>query len=133
VSAGKVQNLIDVDESVFATIVVGSDGCVSEIYVAPNSAQDKPKIERLILALDIKYCATTPENDKRLFGIHKWDILEYDNFRFIKIYPCAELDHKMVIVLARCTKDLMSVVDSVIGYMNEDEDVLPINLFDRPR
>jgi hypothetical protein len=43
------------------------------------------------------------------------------------LYPSRNLEHKMVVVIAACTKDPGDVADSVIGYMNESEDVL--NLF----
>ena len=66
-----------------------------------------------------------------LIGHHKWDVLEYEKFKFIKLYPSDNLDHKMIVVIAACTKDPGDVADSVIGYMNEDEeDHPPVNLFD---
>lgn len=47
------------------------------------------------------------------------------------LYPSDNLDHKMIVVIAACTKDPGDVADSVIGYMNEDEeDHPPVNLFD---
>ncbi len=123
---------MDVDEDIFAVFVIGSDGRMSEIYTAPHSDLDKPKIERIILALNIKYYATTSENVESLLGCHKWDVLEYDKLKFIKIYPSGNLEHKMVVVVAASTKKPMDVVDSVIGHMNEaeTEEALPVNLFD---
>jgi hypothetical protein len=125
--------LVDVDENIFAAFVIDSDECISELYVAPNSDLDRSKIEKIRLALNIKYY-TVPlkENEKRLLGKHKWDVMEYDRLKFIKIYPHGNLEHKMVVVVAACTKDPTDVVDSVIGYMNESEkgEQLPVNLFD---
>ena len=48
------------------------------------------------------------------------------------MYPSGNLDHKMIVVVAACTKDPGDVVDSVIGYMNESEEdeQPPNNLFD---
>jgi hypothetical protein len=131
-SYGKVQHLVDIDENIFAAFVIDSDERISELYVAPDSDLDKSKIEKIRLALDIKYYSNSKENAKSLLGEHKWDVMEYDRLKFVKIYPDGNLEHKMVVVIAACTKDLIDVVDSVIGYMNESEmeEQLPVNLFD---
>lgn len=132
-SYGKVQHLVDIDENIFAAFVLDSDEHISELYVAPDSDLDKSKIEKIRLALDIKYyTAPLKENAKSLLGRHKWDVMEYDRLKFIKIYPDGNLDHKMIVVVAACTKDPTDVVDSVIGYMNESEKEgqLPVDLFD---
>ena len=54
------------------------------------------------------------------------------NLNSSSCYPCANLDHKMIVVIAACTKDPGDVVDSVIGYMNETQEgeLPPVNLFD---
>jgi hypothetical protein len=131
-SYGKVQHLVDIDENIFAAFVIDSDERISELYVAPDSDLDKSKIEKIRLALDIKYYSNSKENAKSLLGEHKWDVMEYDRLKFVKIYPDGNLEHKMVVVIAACTKDPIDVVDSVIGYMNESEmeEQLPVNLFD---
>jgi hypothetical protein len=129
----RVQHLVDIDENIFAAFVIDSTGAISELFIAPDSDLDKTKIERIRSVLDIK-SATTSEKvaAERLIGHHKWDVLEYDRFKFIKLYPSGNLDHKMIVVIAACTKDPGDVVDSVIGYMNEseDEEQAPPNLFD---
>lgn len=51
----KVQHLVDIDESILAAFVIDSDEHISEVYVAPDSDLDKSKIEKIRLALDIKY------------------------------------------------------------------------------
>jgi len=33
------------------------------------------------------------------------DILDYEKFKFIKLYPSSNLDHKMIVVTAARTKD----------------------------
>jgi hypothetical protein len=132
-SYNRVQHLVDVEESIFAAFVIDPTRNLSELFIAPDSHLDKTKIERIRSVLDIK-SATTSEKvaAERLIGHHKWDVLEYDRFKFIKLYPSGNLDHKMIVVIAACTKDPGDVVDSVIGYMNEseDEEQAPPNLFD---
>jgi hypothetical protein len=125
--------LVDVDESIFAAFVIDPTGNISELFIAPDSDLDKPKIEKIRSVLDIK-SATIFEREaaELLIDHHKWDVMEYDKFKFIKLYPSGNLDHKMIVVIAACTKDPGDVVDSVIGYMNEseDEEQAPPNLFD---
>jgi hypothetical protein len=48
-----------------------------------------------------------------------WGVLEYDKFKFIKLYLGGNLDRKMVVVIASCTKDTGNVADTVFGYMND--------------
>ena len=68
---------------------------------------------------------------EKLIGKHKWDVMEFDKLKFIKLYPSGNLEHKMIVVIAASTKDPGAVVDSVIGYMNESEEEQPVhNLFD---
>jgi hypothetical protein len=132
-SYNRVQHLVDVDESIFAAFAIDPTGNISELFVAPDSDLNKTKIEEIRSVLDIK-SATMSERvaAERLIGHHKWDVLEYDKFKFIKLYPSGNPDHKMIVVIAACTKDPGDVVDSVIGYMNEseDEEQAPPNLFD---
>ena len=129
----RVQHLVDVDENIFAAFVIDPTGAISELFIAPDSDLDKPKIEKIISVLDIK-SATISEREaaESLIGHHKWDVMEYNKFKFIKLYPSGNLDHKMIVVIAACTKDPGDVVNSVIGYMNEseEEEQLPLNLFD---
>lgn len=129
----RVQHLVDIDKNIFAAFVIDPAGNISELYIASDSDLDRPEIERLRLALDIK-SATISEREavEGLLGRHKWDVLEYDKLKFIKLYPSGNLDHKMIVVIAACTKDPGNVVDSVVGYMNEseEEDLPPVNLFD---
>ena len=124
--------MIDVDDNILAAFVIDLDERISELFVSPDSDLDKSMIERIRLALDIKYCIKSlEENAESLFGDHKWDVLEYDKLKFIKIYPNSNLEHKMVVVIAACTKNPTDVVGSVIGYMNETEkeEQPPLNLF----
>ena len=111
----RVQHLVDIDENIFAAFVIDSTGEVSELFIAPDSDLDKYTIEKIRSALDIK-SATISEREtaKILIGQHKWDVMEYDKFKFIKLYPAGNLDHKMIVVIAACTKDPGDVVDSVI-------------------
>lgn len=126
----RVKHLVDIDENIFATFVIDPSGEISELFIAPDSDLDRSKIRS---ALDIK-SATISEREvtESLIGRHKWDVLEYEKFKFIKLYPCGNLDYKMIVVIAACTKDLGDVANSAIGYMNEDDEGVqpPINLFD---
>jgi hypothetical protein len=121
----RVQHLVDIDEHIFAAFVIDPAGNISELFIAPDTDLDKSKIEKI-------KSATISEREaiKNLIGPHKWDVLEYDKFRFIKLYPSGNLDHKMIVVIAACTKDPGDVVDSVIGYMYDSEEEPPHNLFD---
>ena len=127
----RVQHLVDIDEHIFAAFVIDPAGDISELFIAPNTDLDKSKIEKIKSVLGIK-SATISEREaiKNLIGPHKWDVLEYDKFRFIKLYPSGNLDHRMIVVIAACTKDPGDVVDSVIGYMYDSEEEPPYNLFD---
>lgn len=127
----RVQHLVDIDEHIFAAFVIDPAGNISELFIAPDTDLDKSKIEKIKSVLGIK-SATISEREaiKNLIGRHKWDVLEYDKFRFIKLYPSGNLDHKMIVVVAACTKDPGDVVDSVIGYMYDSEEEPPHNLFD---
>lgn len=127
----RVQHLVDIDENIFAAFVIDPAGNISELFIAPDTDLDKSKIEKIKSVLGIK-SATTSEREaiKNLIGLHKWDVLEYDKFKFIKLYPSGNLDHKMIVVIAASTKDPGDVVDSVIGYMNDSEEEPPHNLFD---
>ena len=129
----RVQHLVDVDENIFAAFVIDHTGSISELFIAADSDLDRSKIEKIRSFLDIR-STTVAEKEvvESLIGSHKWDVLEYDKFKFIKLYPGGNLDHKMIVVIAACTKDTGDVVDTVIGYMNESdqEDQPPVNLFD---
>ena len=128
----RVQHLVDIDENIFAAFVIDSTGAISELFVAPDSDLDKSKIEKIRSALDIKPAAVVEkEAVENLIGSHKWDVMEYEKFKFIKLYPSGNLDHKMIVVIAASTKDPGDVANSVIGYMNESEEEQPsLNLFD---
>ena len=129
----RVQHLVDIDRNIYAAFAIDPTGNISELYIAPDSDLDKSRIERFKSVLDIKSTTISErETAEGLLGRHKWDVLEYDKLKFIKLYPSGNLDHKMIVVIAACTKDPGDVVGSVIGYMNESEEgeIPPVNLFD---
>jgi hypothetical protein len=102
----RVQHLVDVDENIFAAFVIDPNGNISELFIAPDSELDRSKIETIRSVLDIKSSTIVEkEGVESLIGKHKWDVLEYDKFKFIKLYPGGNLDHKMIVVIAACTKD----------------------------
>jgi hypothetical protein len=82
----RVQHLVDIDENIFAAFVIDSTGSISELFIASDSDLDRSRIEQIRSALDIK-SATTSEKEaaESLVGRHKWDVLEYDKFKFIQI------------------------------------------------
>ena len=132
-SYDRVQNLVDVDANIFAAFVTDPIGSISHIFIAPDSDLNKSKIEEIASVLDIKSTTTSKRVAVEcLIGHHKWDVLEYEKFKFIKLYPSGNIDHKMIVVIAAPTKDPGDIVDSVIGYVNESEEgeQPPLNLFD---
>jgi hypothetical protein len=131
-SYDKVQNLVEVDANIFAAFVIDPIGSISHIFIAPDSDLNKSMIEEIASVLDIKSTiASKRVAAESLIGHHKWDVLEYEKFKFIKLYPSGNIDHKMIVVIAAPTKDPGDIVDSVIGYMNESkEEEPPLNLFD---
>lgn len=130
----RIKDLVDIDDNIYAALVVEPAGEISELFVASDSDLDKEKIEKIAKSIDIK-STKKMEGDSagstEIVGRHKWDVLEYEKFKFIKLYPGGNLAHKMIVVIAACTKDPGDVVDSVIGYMDESEgkEEAPINLF----
>jgi hypothetical protein len=129
----RVQHLVEIDENIFAAFVIDRSGNISELFIAPGSEFDRSKIEKISSVLDIRSIATAKkEAVESLLGRHRWDVLEYDKFKFINLYPGGNLDQKMIVVIAASTKDTGDVADTVIGYMNDSEqnEDLPSNLFD---
>jgi hypothetical protein len=128
----RIKNLVDIDDNIFAALVVEPAGEISELFIATDSDLDKEKIEKIAVSIDIKSTKKTEgDSTGSIVGRHKWDVLEYEKFKFIKLYPDGNLARKMIVVIAACTKDPGDVVDSVIGYMDESEgkEETPINLF----
>lgn len=132
----RVQHLVEIDENIFAAFVIDRSGNISELFIAPGSEFDRSKIEKISSVLDIRSIAAAEkeaiEAVEGLLGRHRWDVLEYDKFKFINLYPVGNLDQKMIVVIAASTKDTGDVADTVIGYMNDSEqnEELPSNLFD---
>lgn len=128
----RIKNLVDIDDNIFAALVVEPAGEISELFIATDSDLDNEKIEKIAESIDIKSTKKTEgDSTGSIVGRHKWDVLEYEKFKFIKLYPGGNLARKMIVVIAACTKDPGDVVDSVIGYMDESEgkEETPINLF----
>jgi hypothetical protein len=129
----RVQHLVEVDESIFAAFVIDKSGNISEVFIAPGSEFDRTKIEKIISFLNIKSISVAEKDAvESLLGRHKWDVLEYDKFKFINLYPGGNLNQKMIVVIAACTKNIRDMADTVIGYMNDSEQDQepPANLFD---
>ena len=129
----RVQHLVEIDEKIFAAFVIDRSGNISELFIAQSSELDRSKIEKISSALDIRSIAVADnETVESLLGRHKWDVLEYDKFKFIKLYPNGNLNQKMIVVIAASTKDAGDVADTVIGYMNDSDqnEEPPSNLFE---
>ena len=129
----RVRHLVEIDEKIFAAFVIDRSGNISELFTAPGSELDRSKIEKISSALDIRSVVVADnETVESLLGCHRWDVLQYDKFKFIKLYPGGNLDHKMIVVIAASTKDTGDVADTVIGYMNDSDqnEEPPSNLFD---
>ena len=87
-SYDKVQHLVDVDANIFAAFVIDPIGSISHLFIAPDSDLNKSKIEEIASVLDIKSTTTSKRVvAESLIGHHKWDVLEYEKFKFIKLYP----------------------------------------------
>lgn len=129
----RIQRLVEVDEHIYAAFVADPAGEISELFIAPDSDIDRAKIEKIAQTVDIKSVKKSEKDttENSIVGRHKWDVLEYEKFKFIKLYPNGNRDQRTIVVIAACTKDPGDVVDSVIGYMDESEgkEEAPINLF----
>lgn len=129
----RVQHLVEIDEKIFAAFVIDRSGNISELFTAPGSELDRSKIEKISSALDIRSVVIADnETVESLLGRHRWDVLQYDKFKFIKLYPDGNLNQKMIVVIAASTEDIGDVADTVIGYMNDSDknEEPPSNLFD---
>jgi hypothetical protein len=129
----RVQHLVEIDENIFAASVIDRSGNISELFIAPGSEFDRSKIEQISSVLDIRsIAAAEKEAVESLLGRHRWDVLEYDKFKFINLYPGGNLDQKMIVVITASTKDTGDVADTVIEYMNDSDqsEEPPSNLFD---
>jgi hypothetical protein len=132
-SFARVQHLVEIDEKIFAAFVIDRSGNISELFTAPGSELDRSKIEKISSALDIRSVVVADnETVESLLGRHRWDVLQYDKFKFIKLYPDGNLNQKMIVVIAASTEDIGDVADTVIGYMNDSDknEEPPSNLFD---
>ena len=132
-SFARVQHLVEIDEKIFAAFVIDRSGNISELFTAPGSELDRSKIEKISSALDIRSVVIADnETVESLLGRHRWDVLQYDKFKFIKLYPDGNLNQKMIVVIAASTQDIGDVADTVIGYMNDSDknEEPPSNLFD---
>ena len=132
-SFARVQHLVEIDEKIFAAFVIDRSGNISELFTAPGSELDRSKIEKISSALDIRSVVIADnETVESLLGRHRWDVLQYDKFKFIKLYPDGNLNQKMIVVIAASTEDIGDVADTVIGYMNDSDknEEPPSNLFD---
>jgi len=132
-SFARVQHLVEIDEKIFAAFVIDRSGNISELFTAPGSELDRSKIEKISSALDIRSVVVADnETVESLLGRHRWDVLQYDKFKFIKLYPDGNLNQKMIVVIAASTQDIGDVADTVIGYMNDSDknEEPPSNLFD---
>jgi hypothetical protein len=101
-SFARVQRLVDIDENIFSAFVIDPTGSISELFIAPDSDVDKSKIEKIKSILNIK-SATVLEREaaENLVGKHKWDIMEFDKYKIIKLYPSGNLEHKMIVVSSK--------------------------------
>ena len=133
----KIRHLVEVDDDILAVFIVVSSQ-MKELYVAKNSNIDKNYIDSIIVPAlglnmnhirdDKKYQTekilhTAIVNNSTL-GRLKWVVLEYENFRILKIYEF----EKTVFVLINSNTQLEHTVDNILGYYYELDDV-PKSLF----
>jgi hypothetical protein len=126
-SYDKAKHIVEVDEKILAVFVMNPDSNISDLFIAEDAKIDRSMVESVRLALNLKFQnnqeqATSPS----LLGEHRWDILEYDKIRVIKIYEL----NRLLVVLAQSHTSPGEVAETVLGYLHEsDEAEQPKSLF----
>jgi len=121
----KITHLVEVDDDIFAVFIIDLSRQINDVYIAKNAHIDINyikivfnKIEKSNLkgeTTDIGFKYNEGEN---LIGVLRWNILEFDKIRILKIY---EKD-KTIVVLIKSHTRLEDTVDTILGYYYEDEE-----------
>lgn len=90
----KIKHLVEVDYDILAVFIVMSSQ-IKELYIAKNSHIDRGYVDSIVKELDLNLnidvedkelpIEKTEVADKSILGKINWIVLEYDNFRIIKL------------------------------------------------
>lgn len=127
----KIKHLVEVDDDILAVFTIISSQ-IRELYIAKNSKMDGKYVDLLVNNLgynkstdiDISTEKNIQDTKKNLLGNLKWEVLEYDEMRILKIYE----PDKIIFVLINSNTQLEHTVDNILGYYYESEE-LPKSLF----
>ncbi|GKS61935.1 hypothetical protein YTPLAS21_13930 [Candidatus Nitrosocosmicus sp.] len=127
----KIKHLVEVDDDILAVFTIISSQ-IRELYIAKNSKMDGKYVDLLVNNLgynkstdiDISTEQNIQDTKKNLLGNLKWEVLEYDEMRILKIYE----PDKIIFVLINSNTQLEHTVDNILGYYYESEE-LPKSLF----
>ena len=129
----KIKHLVEVDDDILAVFIVMSSQ-IKELYIAKNSNINRAYVDSIVNELDLninnenekvtKEKAKLESKSKSSLGKIKWIVLEYDNFRILKIYE----SDKIIFVLINSNTQLEHTVDNILGYYY-DLDEIPKSLF----
>lgn len=127
----KIKHLVEVDDDILAVFTIISSQ-IRELYIAKNSKMDGKYVDLLVNNLgynkstdiDISTEQNIQDTKKNLLGNLKWEVLEYDQMRILKIYE----PDKIIFVLINSNTQLEHTVDNILGYYYESEE-LPKSLF----
>ena len=127
----KIKHLVEVDDDILAVFTIISSQ-IRELYIAKNSKMDGKYVDLLVNNLgynkstdiDISTEKNIQDTKKNLLGNLKWEVLEYDEMRILKIYE----PDKIIFVLINSNTQLEHTVDNILGYYY-DLDETPKSLF----
>ncbi len=122
----KITHLDEVDDDIFAVFTINlSSRLIKDVYIAKNAPIDTnyvktvfSKIENSNLKDEITDIELKDDEDDDFLGILRWNVLEFDKIRILKIY---EKD-KTIAVLIKSHTQLKDTVDNILGYYYEDEE-----------
>ena len=125
----KVKHLVEVDDDILAVLIVES-GQIRDLYIAKYANIEKSFVEtvfeklRINSKVEIEKIDAYVNNIDTLLGNLKWEVLEYDKIRILKIYEKS----KIIGVLVKSHTQLEHTVDNILGYYYESDEI-PKNLF----
>jgi hypothetical protein len=126
----KIRHLVEVDDDIHAVFMVTSSQ-MDELYIAKDSPVNKSVVGSIFN--EIRHDAkdegmapgnTTQDKGQSTLGKMKWVVLEYENYRILKIYE----QDKIVVVVINSNTQLEHTVDNILGYYYDMDDV-PKSLF----
>ena len=92
----KVKHLVEVDDDILAVFIVES-GQIRDLYIAKYANIEKSFVEIVFEKLninskvEIEKIDANVNNIDNLLGNLKWEVLEYDKIRILKIYEKSKI------------------------------------------